>query len=107
MGVHQEFVGCLVRMGCNASHRTSGRYVHNSSSAASGTLSLSLPAEPSAYVLLTLSGPQLFEVDEIKRELCTHTVFMLHLESLTLSADLEKLLLTSNVIFVLLLKTCL
>lgn len=27
MGVHQEFAGCLVRMGCNASHRTTGRYV--------------------------------------------------------------------------------
>lgn len=27
MGIHQEFAGCLVRMGCNASHRTTGRYV--------------------------------------------------------------------------------
>ena len=27
MGVHQEFVGCLVGMGSHASHRPAGRYV--------------------------------------------------------------------------------
>lgn len=29
MGIHQKFTGCMVRMGCDASYRTTRRYELN------------------------------------------------------------------------------
>jgi len=55
MGVHQEFAGCLVRMGCHASHRTKGRYVCVSVIVMPETISPKFAAVPSASLFTSLS----------------------------------------------------
>lgn len=55
MGVHQEFAGCLVRMGCNASHRTTGRYVCVSITVMPKTVLPNFAAVPSASLFKSLS----------------------------------------------------
>lgn len=55
MGVHQEFAGRLVRMGCNASHRTTGRYVCVSITVMPETISPKFAAVPSAPLFTSLS----------------------------------------------------
>lgn len=94
MGVHQEFAGCLVRMGCNASHRTAGRYVCVSA-AAVPEASHSSCCTTICFSLYFIVSPLMFFVFKLKRQLCIHAVMILnkntHSQSLLLSTDLEKM----------------
>lgn len=100
MGVHQEFAGCLVRMGCNASDRTTSRYACVSLTVIPKSTSPKFAAAPSSSLFTLLSLHSCFK---ITRLLCIHAVTVLskntHLQSLLLSADLEKVLFTSRGIF--------
>lgn len=60
MGVHQEFAGCLVRMGCNASDRTTGRYVCVSITVMLRTISAKFAVVPSTS-LFTCVSPLTFQ----------------------------------------------
>lgn len=109
MGVHQEFAGCLVRMGCNASHRTTGRYVCVSATAMPEA---SHPSRCSTicFSLHFIVSPLMFLVFKLKRQLCICAVMILnkntHLQSLLSTADLEKNVFTSRGIFLLLWEIC-
>lgn len=109
MGVHQEFAGCLVRMGCNASHRTAGRYVCVSATTMPEASHPSCCRTISFCLYFTVS-PLMFFVFKLKRQLCIHAVMILnkntHLQSLLLSADLEKNVFTSRGIFLFLWEIC-
>lgn len=102
MGVHQEFAGCLVRMGCNASHRTAGRYVCVSATAMSETSHPSC-CSTFCFSVYFIASSLIFFGFKLKRQLDIHTVMIpnknTHLQSLLLSPDLEKSVFTSRGVF--------
>lgn len=75
MGIHQEFAGCLVRMGCNASHRTTGRYVCGTL-LVPGTTSPKFAAVPFVSLFTLFSVCRCFKLK--KKQLCIYAVIILN-----------------------------